>query len=35
MTHQDKSDPNADISADVKLLKSLGYQQELERRMSG
>jgi hypothetical protein len=25
----------ADISADVKLLESLGYTQELKRRMSG
>jgi amino acid transporter len=29
------SAPDVDISADVKLLESMGYTQELKRRMSG
>ena len=32
---EEPSDSNAQISADVRLLASLGYKQELERRMSG
>ena len=33
--NRDNNSLNSDISADVKLLESMGYAQELKRRMSG
>lgn len=35
MSNAKNNAPDADIAADVKLLESLGYAQELKRRMSG
>lgn len=35
MKREENAPSKADISADVKLLESLGYAQELKRRMSG